>query len=163
MQVKLLPPLWAQGLWHCLDTHTHKYWHISSFERAGLQTWKYDLSCTCCTLLLYFWGPSLNLTYGSLRPLGSMGMRFRPSISAMLTIPRQSWAFRCSSDRRIDCCCWATHTHTHTQLYLPHSNNKNTMQGSVVPALKDDDQSNLESCCSKVNTKIKKTARIEVK
>lgn len=37
------------------------------------------------------------------------------------------------------------------------------MQGSVVPALKDDDQSNLESGCSKVNTKIKKTARIEVK
>lgn len=30
------------------------------------------------------------------------------------------------------------------------------MQGSVLPALKDDDQSNLESCCSEVNTKIKK-------
>lgn len=108
MQVKQLPPLWIQCLRYCLHTQKKKHVHISGVTKL-IQPCSLLVSVKGhnVTLLLYFWCPSLNFAYGSLSPFGSMGVRFRPSIRAILTIPRHSWAFRCKSERRTDCCCWS--------------------------------------------------------
>lgn len=45
------------------------------------------------TLLLYFSFPSLNLTYGSLKPFSSIAMRSFPSTSMMFTTESHTWVF----------------------------------------------------------------------